>query len=203
MPLPTCKSSFFGGTRKFIVSTSRDQRDRPPGWTLPDSSFSFLCACPRRHPRAHTASRPRVLRSGLQMRDPWVDARRGHRSRRRSCHGTDTAFPAPGLSLPKCCSLIIGKGWGPVQARRRGLMLQGRGEASRGTTAAPSSAPSAPSAWLSLTVPCPGLPGLAVVPTGPGLWFSSQPGTKPGPQAPPHPNHLSFLLICMSLRRLD
>lgn len=109
MPLPTCKSSFFGGTRKFIVSTSRDQRDRPPGWTLPDSSFSLLCACPRRHPRAHTASRPRVLRSGLQMRDPWVDARRGHRSRRRSCHGTDTAFPAPGLSLPKCCSLIIGK----------------------------------------------------------------------------------------------
>lgn len=111
--------------------------------------------------------------------------------------------PCPRPVSPKMLFSDHWEGGGPVQARRRGLMLQGRGEASRGTTAAPSSAPSAPSAWLSLTVPCPGLPGLAVVPTGPGLWFSSQPGTKPGPQAPPHPNHLSFLLICMSLRRLD
>ena len=28
-------------------------------------------------------------------------------------------------------------------------------------------------------------------------------GIKAGPQAPSHPNHLSFLLICMSFRRLD
>lgn len=117
--------------------------------------FSFLCMSPRWHPRAHTATRPCILRSGLQMWNPWVDAGRGNRSRCRRCYVADAIFPAPGLSLPSCCSLIIGKR-GPVQARRRVPKLQGSGEASRGTTSAPSSAPAATSAWLSLTVPCPG-----------------------------------------------
>lgn len=116
------------------------------------------------------------------------------------CHVADAIFPAPGLSLPSCCSLIIGKGGGLSRPGRGSRSCRGAGKPAGVPRLLHHQAPSATSAWLSLTVPRPGPLGCH---PQPGLWFSSQTGTKPGPQAPPHPNHLSFLLICMSLRRLD
>lgn len=68
MPLPTFKSSFFRGTRKFIVSTSHNRLEHPPCWTLFDSFFVLVhvpeMASSRTH--CHASMHPQVRSADVE-----------------------------------------------------------------------------------------------------------------------------------------